>query len=92
VWIEAFLLAFLTDNPLPAVPAPLRRRWRALALRARECLLARVVDQQTGTRAVALRTSYDPSRFAQVVASAAAIRLDRADAGAVAGPGPGRCC
>ncbi len=83
----ALLLAFLTDNPLPAVPAPLRRRWRALAPRARECLLARIVDQQTGIRAVALRRSYDPSRFAQVVASAAAIRLDRADAAAVAGPG-----
>jgi uncharacterized protein len=82
VWTEAFLLAFLTDNPLPAVPAPLCRRWRGLGGRARECLLARVVDHQAGVRAVALRASYDPSRFAQVVASAAAIRLDRAGAGA----------
>ncbi len=82
VWTEAFLLAFLTDNPLTAVPAPLCRRWRGLGARARECLLARVIDHQAGIRVVALRASYEPSRFARVVASAAAIRLDRAGAGA----------
>ena len=86
VWAEAFLLAFLTDNLLPAVPAPLRRRWRGLGARSRECLLARVVDHQVGVRAAALRPSYDPPRFSQVVASAAAIRLDRAGGGVVAGP------
>ncbi len=87
VWTEAFLLAFLTDNLLPAVPPPLCRRWRGPGARARECLLARILDHRVGVRAAALRTSYDPSRFGQMVASAAAIRLDRA-AGAGAGGGP----
>ncbi len=84
VWTEAFLLAFLTDNLLPAVPPPLCRRWRGPGARARECLLARILDHRVGVRAAALRMSYDPSRFGQMVASAAAIRLDRA-----AGPGGG---
>lgn len=89
VWAEAFLLAFLTDNLLPAVPAPLRRRWRGLGARSRECLLARVVDHQVGVRAAALRPSYDPARFSQVVASAAAIRLDRAGGGVPSATRPG---
>ena len=88
VWTEAFLLAFLTDNLLPAVPPPLCRRWRGPGARARECLLARILDHRVGVRAAALRMSYDPSRFGQVVASAAAIRLDRA-AGAGGGPAAG---
>ena len=95
VWTETFLLAFLTDNPLPAVPVPLRRRWQSLGTRSRECLLAQVIDRRVGVRAVALRVSYDPSRLAQVIASAAATRLDGAGsvgagtAGASAGPGTG---
>ncbi len=88
VWTEAFLLAFLTDNLLPAVPPPLCRRWRGNGARARECLLARLLDQRVGVRAAALRMSYDPSRFGQVVASAAAIRLDRAGAGGGPAAGP----
>ena len=80
VWTETLLLSFLTDNPLPAVPVPLRRRWRSLGARSRECLLARVIDRRVGVRAVALRASYDPSRLAQVIASAAATRLDGAGA------------
>ena len=88
VWTEAFLLAFLTDNLLPAVPPPLCRRWRGPGARARECLLARILDHRVGVRAAALRMSYDPSRFGQMVASAAAIRLDRA-AGAGGGPAAG---
>jgi len=79
VWTETFLLAFLTDNPLPAVPAPLRRRWQSLGARLRECLLAHVIDRRAGIRAVAMRVSYDPSRLAQVIASAAATRLGDAD-------------
>jgi len=89
VWTETLLLSFLTDNPPPAVPAPLRRRWRCLGRRSRECLLARVTDQQIGARGAALRASYDPSRLARVVASAAVTRLDRAGSVAVAGPGGG---
>ena len=95
VWTETFLLAFLTDNPLPAVPVPLQRRWQSLGTRSRECLLAQVIDRRVGVRAVALRVSYDPSRLAQVIASAAATRLDGAGSvgtgtgGAAAEPGAG---
>jgi len=39
VWGEILALAVLTDHPLPAVPAPLRRRWHGLSTRTRECLL-----------------------------------------------------
>ena len=88
VWLETFVLAFLTDNPLPVVPAPLRRRWASLAARPRECLLARVIDLRVGARTAALRKSYDPSRFTAVVMSAAVNRLD--GSGRVPRPGAGR--
>ena len=84
VWLETLVLALLTDNPLPVVPAPLRRRWASLAARPRECLLARVIDLRVGARTTALRKSYDPSRFTAVVMSAAVNRLD----GSRRGPGP----
>ena len=87
VWTETFLLAFPHRQSLPAVPVPLQRRWQSLGTRSRECLLAQVIDRRVGVRAVALRVSYDPSRLAQVVASAAATRLD--GAGSV-GTGTGR--
>lgn len=76
VWTEILVLAFLTDNPLPAVPAPLRRRWRGLATRLRECLLAQVAGHAVGSRATALRPHYDPARLTQVLVAAAAGRLD----------------
>ena len=88
VWLETFVLAFLTDNPLPVVPAPLRRRWASLAARPRECLLAWVTDLRVGARTAALRKSYDPSRFTAVVMSAAVNRLD--GSGQAPGPGSGR--
>jgi hypothetical protein len=88
VWLETFVLAFLTDNPLPVVPAPLRRRWASLAGRPRECLLARVIDLRVGARTAALRESYDPSRFTAVVMSAAVNRLD--GSGQAPGPAVGR--
>jgi hypothetical protein len=84
VWLETLALALLTDNPLPVVPAPLRRRWASLAARTRECLLARVIDLRVGARTAALRKSYDPSRFTAVVMSAAVNRLD----GSRRAPGP----
>jgi hypothetical protein len=86
VWTETFLLAFLTDSPLPAVPAPLRCRWRSLDARSRECLLARVVDAAVGRRAAALRTSFDPVRLTELVAAAALTRLN-GTATAAWGPG-----
>ncbi len=90
VWLETLVLALLTDNPLPVVPAPLRRRWASLAARPRECLLARVIDLRVGARTAALRKSYDPSRFTAVVMSAAVNRLDgsRRRPGSGAGGGP----
>jgi hypothetical protein len=87
VWTEILVLAFLTDNPLPAVPAPLRRRWRELAARPRECLLAGLVEHAIGSRAAALRPHYDPGRFTEVIAAAGVGRLDRTAATAVR-PGP----
>jgi uncharacterized protein len=87
VWTEILVLAFLTDNPLPAVPAPLRRRWRGLDPRTRECLLAQVAEQAIGGRAAALRPHYDPARFTGVLAGAATSRLDHTAATAVR-PGP----
>jgi hypothetical protein len=87
VWTEILVLAFLTDNPLPAVPAPLRRRWRGLDPRTRECLLAQVAGPAIGRRASALRPHYDPARFTAVLAAAAASRLDHTAATAVR-PGP----
>ncbi len=88
VWLETFVLAFLTDNPLPVVPAPLRRRWASLVGRPRECLLARIIDLRVGARTAALRKSYDPSRFTVVVTSAAVNRLD--GSGQAPGPAVGR--
>jgi hypothetical protein len=96
LWTGTFVLAFLTDNPLPAVPGPLGRRWRGLGVRPRECLLARVMDAAVGGRAAALRTSFDPDRFTGIVTSAALSRLnDAANAARAAGvtapairPGP----
>ena len=87
VWTEILVLAFLTDNPLPAVPAPLCRRWRELAPRARECLLAQVAGHAAGIRAPALRPHYDPARFTEVLAAAAASRLNNPAAARVR-PGP----
>jgi uncharacterized protein len=72
LWVQALVLAFLTGNPLPHVPQPLRSTRAGLDARARECLLATVVDDAVAERARALRYSYDPKRLTAVVASAAA--------------------
>ena len=45
VWAEALVLAYLTNRPLPVVPAPLRQRWSGLDARLRECLLATALDR-----------------------------------------------
>jgi hypothetical protein len=72
LWVQTLVLAFLTGNPLPQVPQPLRRARPALDARGRECLLATVVDAAVSDRAQALRHSYDPTRLTAVAASAAA--------------------
>jgi hypothetical protein len=81
VWVQALLLAFLTNHASPAVPASLRCRWDELGGRLRECLLASVVDAAVAVRARALRPSYDPAHLTARVARAARCVL-----GASAGP------
>ena len=82
VWVQALVLAFLTNRALPAVPAPLRTRWDGLGTRLRECLLATVAGQAVAVRARALRPSYDPAHLAASLAEAATRAL-----GGGAGPG-----
>src|SRR5258708_4620803 len=71
IWAEALVLAFLTNRPLPVVPAPLRTRWGALDQRLRECLLATAVDRSLRGRALAIRAYYDPQRLSAAVAAPA---------------------
>jgi uncharacterized protein len=79
LWVQTLVLAFLTGNPLPHVPQPLRNTRAGLDARGRECLLATVVDDAVTARARALRYSYDPKRLTAVVASAAAGLLAAAN-------------
>jgi hypothetical protein len=82
IWAEALVLAFLTNRPLPVVPAALRTRWAALDQRLRECLLATAVDRSLRGRALAVRAYYDPH---QLAAAAAATALKLLDGGKGAG-------
>ena len=68
VWTEALVLAYLTNRPLPLVPAVLRQRWAELGQRLRECLLATVIDRVLAGRALTVRASYDPELLAAAVA------------------------
>ncbi|MHB1432326.1 MAG: ATP-binding protein, partial [Streptosporangiaceae bacterium] len=75
VWAEALTLAFLTNSPLPVVPAPLRQWWAAGPdARLRECALATVIDRCVAGRSVALREYLDASRLAGQLADTA-LRL-----------------
>ena len=74
IWAETLVLAFLTNQGMPAVPAGLRGRWAGLDPRRRECALATLIDRSVGARAVSTRASYDPRRLA-ASASAAALRM-----------------
>jgi hypothetical protein len=86
--VESLALAFLTNRPLPSVPARLQRRWAGLDGRLRECLLATVIDRVTGNRAQAVRSSYDPHGLAASVATVALRMLEHGTgAGTQAGPG-----
>ena len=78
---------FLTNHGLPAAPAPLRRWWPALDRRLRECLLAMVLDRAVRSRALAVRTCYDPAALA-AAAARAALQILGQGAGAGAQPGP----
>ncbi|MGE5289303.1 MAG: ATP-binding protein [Micromonosporaceae bacterium] len=90
IWSEALVLAFLTNNGLPAVPEPARRRWVGSDgnPRLRECVLASVIERAVAARALALRDSYEPQRLMQKAAETASRILDGAAglAGAKAGP------
>ncbi|HEY7361112.1 MAG TPA: ATP-binding protein, partial [Streptosporangiaceae bacterium] len=88
LWAETLVLAFLTGHGLPAVPARLRRWWPGLDRRLRECLLAAVLDRAVRSRALAIRTAYDPAALAGAVAGAALGVLGQ-DGGAGSRPGPG---
>jgi hypothetical protein len=88
VWVQALVLAFLTDRCLPTVPAPVRTRWHGLGARLRGCLLATLVDQAVAARARALRPSYDPAQLAAHAAQSALRALDEG-AGPGTRPGPG---
>jgi hypothetical protein len=75
LWAQALVLAFLAGRPVPGVPAPLRAGGQALSPRGRECLLATVIEVAVGTRAHALRPSYDPRCLTAVVATVAGRML-----------------
>ncbi len=87
IWAEALVLAFLTNRPLPVVPASLRARWGELDQRLRECLLATAVDRSLRGRAIAVRAFYEPQRLTAATA-ATALRLLDGGKGAGAPPGP----
>ena len=87
IWAESLVLAFLTNRPLPVVPAGLRARWADLDQRLRECLLATAVDRSLLGRAIAVRAFYDPLRLTAVTAETA-LRLLDGGKGAGAPPGP----
>ena len=86
VWAEALVLAFLTNRPLPAVPAGLRQRWAGLDGRLRDCLLATTLDRALRGRSLAVRDFADPQELA-AAAAAAAQRMLTGGKGAGAVPG-----
>ncbi len=71
VWTEAMVLAFLTNSPLPVVPAALRTRWTALDERLRECVLATVIERAVASRSQAVRESFAPEELTAAVGEAA---------------------
>jgi len=87
IWAEALMLAFLTNRPLPVVPAALRSRWAGLDPRLRECLLATATDRSLQGRALVVRAFYDPERLSAAIA-ATALKLLDGGSGAGAPPGP----
>jgi len=71
VWTEAMVLAFLTNSPLPVVPAALKSRWSALDPRLRECALATIVERSVAGRSQAVRGHFAPERLTAAVGEAA---------------------
>ena len=87
VWTEAMVLAFLTNSPLPVVPAALRAQWSGLDPRLRECVLATVAERAVAARSQAIREFFAPERLTTAVAGAASRMLG---GGKGAGSQPGR--
>ena len=71
VWTEAVVLAFLTNSPLPVVPAALKERWSGMPPRLRECLLATVLERAAASRSAAVREYFDPRELTAAVAKTA---------------------
>jgi DNA helicase HerA-like ATPase len=86
VWAEALVLAFLTNRPLPAVPAALRQRWAGLDGRLRDCLLATTLDRALQGRSLTVRGFADPQELA-AAAAATAQRMLAGGKGAGTVPG-----
>ncbi len=76
VWTEALALAFLTNRPLPAVPALLRFRWSGLGQRLRECMLATAIERALDSRVLIVRAWYEPGQLAAAMAGTALRLLD----------------
>ncbi|MGN6676909.1 MAG: ATP-binding protein, partial [Streptosporangiaceae bacterium] len=74
VWTEAMVLAFLTNSPMPVVPAALRSRWSGLDSRLRECVLASVIERAVAGRAKAIRDHFLPEELSAAV-GAVALRI-----------------
>ena len=70
VWTEAMVLAFLTNSPLPVVPAALKSRWSALDPRLRECVLATIVERAVASRSQAVREYFTPEELTAAVGEA----------------------
>jgi hypothetical protein len=85
LWGQALVLAFVTGRPLPRVPVAARRGWATLDPRTRECLLATILQTAVGSRARALRHSYDPRRLVAAVASTATAMVAAATTTATSG-------
>jgi Helicase HerA-like C-terminal len=76
VWIEAMVLAFLTNSPLPVVPSALKSRWSAVDARLRECVLATVVERAIAGRSRAIRDHFAPEELATAIGETARRILD----------------
>lgn len=88
VWTEAMALAFLTNSPLPLVPATLRQRWSQLGERLRECVLATVIERAVAGRSEAIRDYFDPADLTAALAVTAG-RILNGGKGPGAGTQPG---
>jgi hypothetical protein len=87
VWTEAMVLAYLTNSPLPVVPAALKQKWSALDERLRDCVLATVIERAVASRSSAIREYFGPEKLAAAV-SAMSQRILRGGKGAGTQPGP----